>query len=96
MPTYDYICDACNHEFEAFQSMTADLLTDCPECHKPQLRRKIGTGMGIVFKGSGFYETDYKRGDNYQKAASQDKPESKEKKKDSSNKKSTHSTEAKS
>jgi putative FmdB family regulatory protein len=61
MPTYDYVCDSCSHEMEVFQSMSADRLTTCPECEEESLRRKIGTGAGIIFKGSGFYETDYKK-----------------------------------
>ena len=61
MPTYDYKCDHCNHEFEAFQSITDDALTTCPECERNALRRIIGAGAGIIFKGSGFYITDYKR-----------------------------------
>jgi len=61
MPTYDYRCDACGHRFEAFQSMSEAALEACPACGKPKLRRLIGAGAGIIFKGSGFYETDYKR-----------------------------------
>jgi putative FmdB family regulatory protein len=61
MPTYDYVCTACGHEFETFQSIKAPLLEDCPACHKPKLKRQIGLGAGIIFKGGGFYETDYKR-----------------------------------
>ncbi len=61
MPTYDYVCDGCGHELVEFQSITADRLTRCPECGEEQLRRRIGAGAGIIFKGSGFYETDYKR-----------------------------------
>ena len=61
MPTYDYRCDACDHRFEAFQSITEAALETCPECGEPKLRRLIGAGAGIIFKGSGFYETDYKR-----------------------------------
>lgn len=61
MPTYDYECQACGHSLEAFHSMSAEPLTTCPDCGKDELRRQIGTGAGIVFKGSGFYETDYKR-----------------------------------
>ena len=68
MPTYDYICEACGHEFEQFQSMTAKTLRKCPECGKLKLKRLIGTGAGVIFKGSGFYETDY-RSENYKKAA---------------------------
>jgi putative FmdB family regulatory protein len=73
MPTYDYVCDACGHEFEAFESIKADPQTDCPECHDPKLRRKIGAGAAILFKGSGFYQTDY-RSDSYKKRAEADKP----------------------
>jgi len=61
MPTYEYACTACGHEFETFQSIKADVLTDCPSCGKPKLKRKIGLGAGIIFKGGGFYETDYRR-----------------------------------
>ncbi len=63
MPTYEYIChnEDCGHEFEIFQSMKDNSLTDCPQCSSPTLKRKIGIGAGIIFKGSGFYETDYKR-----------------------------------
>ncbi|RMG16963.1 MAG: FmdB family transcriptional regulator [Planctomycetota bacterium] len=60
MPTYDYACTECDHRFEHFQSMTSDPLSECPEC-KGKLRRLIGKGGGLIFKGSGFYETDYKR-----------------------------------
>jgi putative FmdB family regulatory protein len=62
MPTYDYKCDKCEHEFEAFQSITADALEKCPECGTNSLRRLIGAGAGLIFKGSGFYITDYKGG----------------------------------
>ena len=68
MPTYDYICENCNHKFEEFQSITAKNLRKCPECGKMQLQRAIGTGAGIIFKGSGFYETDY-RSDGYKQDA---------------------------
>ena len=61
MPTYDYVCRACEHRFEHFQSMQEAPLRKCPECGKPRLQRLIGAGAGILFKGSGFYETDYKR-----------------------------------
>lgn len=73
MPTYDYVCDACEHRFEQFQSMKDDALTKCPRCKKKKLRRLIGAGAAIVFKGSGFYQTDY-RSESYKKAASADKP----------------------
>jgi putative FmdB family regulatory protein len=61
MPTYDYRCDACGYELEVFQSMSDERLTVCPGCGESKLRRLIGSGAGIIFKGSGFYETDYKR-----------------------------------
>ena len=60
MPTYDYRCEACKHEFSLFQSITADPCNKCPDCDG-KARRLIGAGAGIIFKGSGFYETDYKR-----------------------------------
>lgn len=71
MPTYEYVCDACNHQFEEFQSITAEPLRKCPVCGKNKLRRLIGTGGAILFKGSGFYCTDY-RSDSYKKAAAKD------------------------
>lgn len=71
MPTYDYVCDGCGHAFELFQSMTDSVKKTCPECGKKKLRRLIGTGGAIVFKGSGFYKTDY-RSDSYKKAAAAD------------------------
>lgn len=63
MPTYDYECTACSHQFEFFQSITAKPLKKCPVCGR-NVRRLIGKGAGIIFKGSGFYETDYKRKSN--------------------------------
>ncbi|MEC7582843.1 MAG: zinc ribbon domain-containing protein [Planctomycetota bacterium] len=60
MPTYDYACSDCGHRFEKFHSMTAEPLRQCPECKNDSLERLIGPGAGIIFKGSGFYETDYK------------------------------------
>ncbi len=61
MPTYDYRCDACGHEMDQFQGIKEAALKKCPSCGKNRLRRLIGSGAGIIFKGSGFYETDYKR-----------------------------------
>ena len=72
MPTYDYECDACGHEFELFQSISDSVVRKCPECGKLKLRRLFGTGAAVVFKGSGFYQTDY-RSDSYKKAAEKDK-----------------------
>lgn len=60
MPTYDYECTKCQYVFEEFQSITADPLSECPKCGKA-VRRLIGAGMGIIFKGSGFYTTDNKK-----------------------------------
>ncbi len=72
MPTYDYVCDACGHEFELFQAMTDRVKRKCPKCEKPRLKRLIGAGAGVIFKGSGFHETDY-RSDSYTKAAEAEK-----------------------
>ena len=74
MPTYDYSCDACDHSFEVFESITAEPQKKCPKCKKSKLRRLFGAGAGVVFKGSGFYQTDY-RSESYKKAASADKPD---------------------
>ncbi len=60
MPTYDYVCSACGHRFEEFQAMSAEPLKKCPACKKSKLERLIGAGAGVIFKGSGFYQTDYK------------------------------------
>lgn len=64
MPTYDYECLACGYSFEFFQQMSDKPILKCPECGKNKVKRHIGSGMGVIFKGSGFYETDYKRKDN--------------------------------
>jgi putative FmdB family regulatory protein len=68
MPTYGYACEACGHAFDEFQSIKAKALRKCPQCGKAALKRLIGTGAGIIFKGSGFYQTDY-RTDSYKKGA---------------------------
>ena len=60
MPTYDYVCRACGHAFEHFQSMSDARLKTCPKCKKKKLVRLVGAGAGLIFKGSGFYQTDYK------------------------------------
>src|SRR5262245_53290646 len=72
MPTYDYVCDACGHEFEQFQSITAAPLKTCPKCSRKALKRLIGPGAGVIFKGAGFYTTDY-RSEAYKKAAESEK-----------------------
>ncbi len=71
MPTYDYVCDACEHAFEEFQGFNDEVLTKCPRCGKKKLRRLFGSGAAILFKGSGFYETDY-RSESYNAAAKKD------------------------
>ncbi|MDB5321110.1 MAG: putative regulatory protein FmdB family [Phycisphaerales bacterium] len=71
MPTYEYKCSACGHAFEKFQSIKAAPIKKCPECGKSKVKRLIGMGAGLLFKGSGFYITDY-RGDSYSKAAKAD------------------------
>jgi putative FmdB family regulatory protein len=71
MPTYEYHCDACEHNFDEFQSMSEPALTKCPKCGKKKLRRVFGTGAAILFKGSGFYQTDY-RSESYKNAAKAD------------------------
>lgn len=91
MPTYEYLCDNCGHDFEKFQSITARPLRKCPDCGKNQLKRLIGTGAGVIFRGSGFYETDY-RSEGYKKAKEKEtSPEKKEDKKKSDSKTETKS-----
>src|SRR5437763_5427941 len=68
MPTYEYHCDACEHNFDEFQSMSEEALKKCPKCGKKKLRRVFGGGAAIIFKGSGFYQTDY-RSEAYKNAA---------------------------
>lgn len=60
MPTYEYACQKCGHQFEQFQSMRDEPLKKCPQCKKPGLKRLVGSGAGLIFKGTGFYITDYK------------------------------------
>jgi putative FmdB family regulatory protein len=85
MPTYEYVCDNCGYEFEQFQSMKAKSLRKCPKCSKNKLKRLIGAGSGVIFKGSGFYETDY-RSKNYR--------DSEKKERDSGEKKTATTKEA--
>jgi len=73
VPTYEYICRKCEHEFDVFQSMTDSPKRKCPKCGKNALERKIGLGAAILFKGSGFYQTDY-RSESYKKSAEAEKP----------------------
>jgi putative FmdB family regulatory protein len=67
MPTYEYRCEACGHEFERFQSITAEPIKECPLCNR-KVKRLFGTGAGIIFRGSGFYATDYRSEDYKAKA----------------------------
>lgn len=92
MPTYDYECQACNHTLEVFQGINEPVLTKCPACGKKKLQRQFGTGAAIVFKGSGFYQTDY-RSESYKKAAKSDQSSGESK---SSESKSTESKSAES
>ena len=94
MPTYDYECDACDHKFELFQSIMADPEKKCPKCKKMKLRRLLGTGAAVVFKGTGFYQTDY-RSESYKKSAASDSKSSSETKSESKSD-STSSAEPKS
>ena len=71
MPTYEYECDACGHKFEKFQPITAAPIKKCPVCGKKKVRRLIGTGAGLIFKGSGFYITDYRDASYKDKAKSE-------------------------
>ena len=96
MPTYEYQCDACDHLFELYQGINDPKKRKCPECGKLKLRRLLGTGSAVVFKGSGFYQTDY-RSDSYKKAKAADKPKSESKSdKSSSSSKSSSSGKKKS
>ena len=75
MPTYEYECDACGHAFEEFQRMSDPAIRKCPKCRKLKVRRLISGGAGVIFKGSGFYETDYKRNRAGPDGAKRAKPE---------------------
>lgn len=79
MPTYEYECGACGHRFEKFQLITARPVRKCPKCGRNSVRRLIGAGAGVIFRGSGFYQTDY-RSESYKKAAEKDKGAAGEKK----------------
>ena len=94
MPTYDYQCEACGHEFELFQQMSDSVKRKCPECSKLKLKRLIGTGAGVIFKGGGFYETVY-RSDSYKKAADADKKAAEPKKSDKTETKKSASSDKK-
>ena len=87
MPTYDYICNDCEIMYEYFQSMSDDPIKKCPECKKNSLRRVISGGTGLIFKGSGYYLTDYKN----KKTQSSENKKSNKKKKDNKSKKKVES-----
>ena len=97
MPTYEYKCESCGYKFEQFQSITAKPIRKCPKCKKTSVRRLIGIGAGVIFKGSGFYATDY-RTDSYKKTAEKEKSttdkstDKKETKAESKESKSTEKT----
>src|SRR5260370_12334928 len=91
MPTYEYHCDACEHNFDEFQSINDKPLKKCPKCGKPKLRRVFGAGAAIIFKGSGFYQTDY-RSESYKAAAKPDQESSKTDKSSTDGKPHTPST----
>jgi putative FmdB family regulatory protein len=76
MPTYEYVCEACKHAFELFHSMKDEPVKKCPKCKKLKVRRLLGTGGGIIFKGTGFYQTDYKSPAKKEDKTSGPKPES--------------------
>ena len=78
MPTYEYVCRACRHEFERFQPITSSPVRTCPKCGRKRVERKIGIGAAVLFKGGGFYETDY-RSESYRKTEEAEKKESEKK-----------------
>ena len=88
MPTYEYACEACDHQFEKFQSITARPIRKCPECGKNKVRRLISGGAGVLFKGSGFYIPDY-RSESYKQAAKKETEGSKGTKESKSSEKSS-------
>jgi len=92
MPTYEYRCKKCKHEFEEYESITAPPLTICPSCKTPNLERIIGSGAGMIFKGSGFYQTDYKGSSPETKGSTNSKKNSKAASTPSSDEKSSPST----
>ena len=95
MPTYDYACDSCGHALEIFQRMVEDPMTVCPECEEPTLKRKIGAGAGIIFKGGGFYETDFKEKKGSRDSGTKTTASNKAKEKSDSSPKETKKPESK-
>ncbi len=94
MPTYDYECDQCGHSFELFQAISEPVKRKCPACGKSKLRRLFGTGAAIVFKGSGFYQTDY-RSESYKQGAEAEKKSQADKSTAKSDSKSESTAESK-
>lgn len=88
MPTYDYQCEGCNHTFELFQLMSAKPVRKCPECGKFKIKRLIGAGSTVIFKGSGFYQTDY-RSEEYKSRVKEETKSSTPPAKDKNKKKKT-------
>lgn len=84
MPTYDYCCAACGHRFERFESINDDAPKACPKCGKKKAKRQLGTGAGLIFKGSGFYTTDYKKSSGGDSGGGSKEPAKKEPEKKSS------------
>jgi putative FmdB family regulatory protein len=97
MPTYEYRCKSCGHEFEEFQPMSADPLMMCPKCAQPALKRLMSSGAGLIFKGSGFYLTDYKKSNtsNSSGSSTESQPKSKSPKESKQESKSDSHQEAK-
>ena len=95
MPTYEYACTACEHEFEAFHSITSDPIRLCPECGEQKVERLISGGAGLIFKGSGFYITDY-RSEGYKEAAKKDKEAASDRKSDKKKSETKKTSESKS
>ena len=95
MPTYEYACTACEHEFEAFHSITAEPISLCPECGEQKVERLISGGAGLIFKGSGFYITDY-RSEGYKEAAKKDKEATSDKKSEKKKSETKKTSDAKS
>jgi putative FmdB family regulatory protein len=94
MPTYDYQCNECGHEFELFQGINDPIKRKCPECGRLKLQRLFGTGAAVVFKGSGFYETDYRSADYKKAAAADKKSQQSDSKKSNDSKSSTKSSDS--
>ncbi len=90
MPTYEYECEACDFRFERFQSITAGALRKCPRCGRFKLRRLLGTGSAIIFKGPGFYATDYRSPDYHDQAKADKPPADKDKLNSAKESKSSH------